>query len=338
MDWIKKNYDQFTLAVMAVAVLGTGFLLYRNASTFSDRFAEALATPSKNNQIPKVNTAKLDEARQEFEKPTVWSPRKQGEDLLHSGLLFTSELYYVNKAGQLEKPGVGALYNDSLTGKPIENRWFITNGLPLLDSNVCFHDPDGDGFLNEDEWRGKTDPNNKAAHPPLFTKLFFKAQHTEPFRFKYQADDGDPKTPEAMTFQINPLDAGGRTKFVKLGEPIEGTRFKLVKWEFKDVLNPRIQEKEDVSELTLENTETGEPVVLVKGRVVDSPNRFADFEYRWNKQPAEPGQVFRVPKTKEFVLQPTIDQKYKLLDVNDSGAVIQRPDGEKYQVPMLPKK
>jgi hypothetical protein len=203
---------------------------------------------------------------------------------------------------------------------------------------VPFQDPDGDGFLNEDEWRDHTDPNNKASHPPYHSRLFFRAIHNEAFRFKYLADDGDPKAPESMTFQINPLDAGGRTKFVKIGDMIEGTKFKVISFEFKEMLNPRTQEKDNVSELTVENIETGDKVALVKGKVVDSPNRFGDFEYLWNKKHGEQGQVFRVPRLKEFVLQPDIEKRYKLLDVTDAGAVIQTPEGEKYQVPPLQKK
>lgn len=339
MDWIKKRPDQFTLALFALALLGMGVLLYQNVSNFGDQFAEALATPNKNNQIPEVNTAKLDEARQEFEKPTLWTPRKDGENFRHSGLLFTSELYYVNKQGAIVKPGNDSLYNDSLTDKPIPNRWFLSNSLPLLDPNVRFQDPDGDGFLNEDEWRHDTDPNNKSQHPPYYSKLFLKAMYTEPFRFLYKADDGDLANP---TIQINPM--GQRTQFLRIGDMVQGTKIKLIKFEAKEADNPNTGGKIDVSEVTVQNTETGEEVVLVKGREVDSPNRFADFEYRWGKQPGEPGQVFRVPRTKEFVLPgettlaDQLSKKYKLLDVNDTGAVIQRPDGEKYQVPLLPKK
>lgn len=332
MDWIKKNYDQFTLAIAAVALIGTGAMVFSNLNSFGDQFAEALATPNKNNQIQEVNTGVIGEARERFNKPTVWTPRKNGEDLLHSGLLFTSELYYVKD--KLEKPGQGSLYNDSATGTPIPNKWFISNALPLLDPSVVFQDPDQDGFLNEDEFRANTDPNNKESHPPYHSKLFFAQLLTTPFRLKYQADDGDPKQPEGMTFQINPLDAGGRTKFVKYGETIEGTKFKVSKYEHKEKMNAAIQENEDVSELTVENIENGEKVILIKNKVVDSPNRFAKFSYLWNKKPGEAGQEFVVPRLKEFVLQPVVDKRYKLLDVTESGALIQTPDGQQYQVPL----
>lgn len=336
MEWIKKNNDQFILIIAALGLIGSGVFIFQNLNSFGDQFAEAMAAPSQNSQIQDVDTTRITAAKEEFEKPTLWTPRQKDGKPVHSGLLFTSELYYVNKQGQLEKPGDGSLYNDSLTGKPIENQWFLTNNLPLLDPAVVTQDPDQDGFLNEDEWRAKTDPTNKESHPAYHTKLYFHAIYSEPFRFKYLAEDGDPKNPES--FQINPLDAGGRTTFVKMGETIPGTNFKVAKYEFKERLNERTQSQENISELTVENLETKDLVVLVRGQVVNSANKFADLDYYWNKTPQEAAQRFRVPRLKEFALQPKSDVRYKLLDVSDSGAVIQTPDGEKVQVSLFPKK
>lgn len=248
----------------------------------------------------------------------------------------------LTKFGTLKKPTEGALYKDSLTGKDIENTWFIDRQLPLLDATVAFQDPDEDGFLNEDEWRHQTEPTNKASHPAYETKLFLKQWLKLPFRFKFQSYDGDPKKDkaEAMTYQINPLDAGGRSKFLKIGEMVEPTKYRVTKFEFKEVPDPNTDTK-DVSELTLTNVETGETVALIYNQITDSPTQLARFEYFWNKKQGEAGLVFDVPKFKDFLLlQPNVDQTklYKLLDVNEAGALIQRPDGEKYQVPPVPKK
>lgn len=343
MDWIKKNYDRFTLLLLALALTGSAWALWSDVAGFDDTFAAAKAEPVKDNKIVAVDTTKIEEARQHFEKPTLWQPRKMDKnELQHGGLLFTSERYLLNKFRQLEKPTKGSLYTDSLTSKPIENSWFLENGLPLLDTSVPHQDPDNDGFLNEDEWRGNTNPNDKESHPAYETKLFLKQWLKQPFRFKFQAYDGDASKdkPETMTFQINPLDAGGRTKFVKIGEEIEGTKFKVTKFEFKEQANAKTGDKDDVSELTLTNTETSDTVVLVLNKVIDSPTQFAQFEYFWGKKFGEAGLVFVVRKLQDFALQPKIDRKdlYKLLDVNEAGALIQRPDGEKYQVPPVPKK
>ena len=85
-------------------------------------------------------------------------------------------------------------------------------------------------------------------------------------RIKFQAYDGDPKTPEKMEFQINPLDAGKRTEFVKIGDIINGTKLKVEKFEFKEVKNAS-GEPEDVSELTVVDRVTGKQSVLILNKV-----------------------------------------------------------------------
>jgi len=89
---------------------------------------------------------------------------------------------------------------------------------------VPFQDPDGDGFTNEDEWRGSAMPRIQTAGctiPPIptqgipssyITKLFLKKWIRVPFRLLFQAYDGDPAKPEEMTFQINAIDRGRKTE------------------------------------------------------------------------------------------------------------------------------
>ena len=344
MDWIKKNYDRFILAVFAVALIGVSVMLFISAQKFGDKFAEAMSPPAKSNKIPEVDTVRITEAKKAFETPTEWNITN------HSGRLFTSEPYYV-KDGKLERPRGGVIYTHSRTGDPIPNDFFTDNGLPLLDPNVPFADADGDGFLNEDEWynggkgiakdettKGEsTDPNRKDSHPTYLSVLLLKNWVKVPFRLRFNAWDGDQKKPEAMTFQINTLDLNQPTEFLQIGQTVRNTKFKIQKFVFKEVPNPSTGEKDDKSELTLVNSETEEQVTLILNTVVDSPNQFADFSYRWNKKHGEADYVFRVAKLKEFALSPDVTVKYKLLDVNPENAVIQTPDGQKLTVPLLKK-
>ena len=49
--------------------------------------------------------------------------------------------------------------------------------------------------------------------------------------------------------------------------------------------------------------------------------------------------MIRVKKLQEFVLKPEVDDThhYKLIDINDTEAQIQLPDGENYTVTMDPR-
>jgi hypothetical protein len=338
MDWIKKNPDRFTLALLSVALLAVAILLFLQSGSFGERFSEAASVPARNNQIPAVDTAVLAQAKQQLEKPGTWEPRKDAKgNPIHSGRLFTSESYYLTDVGQLKKPDQDSLYNDTDTGKPIPNTWFLGHSFPLLDKEVPFMDPDNDGFLNQDEWRWNTDPTNKNSMPPYHGKLYVKQWKRYPFRLKFQSYNGDPaKDPvEKLDFQIDTIDLNRPSAFLKVGEMAERTPYKVIKFQFKEIENPATGDKTDVSELTLINTETNQEVNLVLGKVVDSPSDASLFEYRFGVAHGGQGQVFEVPRLKEFVLKPKVDQRYKLLDVNQNGAVIETPSKEKYTVPNL---
>ena len=83
---------------------------------------------------------------------------------------------------------------------------------------------------------------------------------------RFSAYNGDPRKtdPKDMHFQVNSLDLRRPTEFLKLGDIVSGTKFKLTKFEFKTRPNPKGGD-EDVSELTITHIETKETTVLVIG-------------------------------------------------------------------------
>ena len=200
--------------------------------------------------------------------------------------------------------------------------------------NVTKEDPDKDGFLNEDEWREKTDPNNKDSHPPYVTKLFAGTWIKVPFRLLFNAIDGDPAKdkPEKMSFQINTVDLRQPSEFLRLGETVSKTKFKLKSFQYKVIPDPNAGDK-DVSELTLVNSETNEEIILVKEKVTDSPDSFEMFDYQWPQPPVQ----IRVKKLQEFVLLPEKEKKYKLVDIKESEAVITLPSGENLTIKRDPR-
>jgi len=332
MDWIKKRYDQFLLAVTAVVLLAFAIMIMLKTGSFGDQFAEAQATVPVNSNIPPLKLDPVDEAKVAMEQPPTWvienkEPRSRGS-------LFVSEPYIIGEEGTPKKPKMGALRPDSLTGKEIPNSWFLDNNLALREANVTMQDADKDGFFNEDEWRENTDPNNKDSHPAYHTKLFLKQFIPIRFRLILNAVNGDLKKPESLEFQINTVDLRQPSEFLKLGQTVPNTKFKLEKFEFKEELNPNTKEMTDVSELTLVNAETNDTVVLVLTKVTNSPEVYGLFDYQW----PQPAQDIRVKKLQEFALKPETDKRYKLVDIKETEAVIQLPNGEKYTVVRDPRK
>jgi hypothetical protein len=142
--------------------------------------------------------------------------------------------------------------------------------------------------------------------------LKLKAFTQEPFRLKFSSWVGD-------TFGINTIDLKQPTLFLKVGDVITGTHFKIVRFNEKyqaDQYGTNV----DVSELYLENEQSKDKLTLVKEKVVMSPESVATFVYSWPANADQ--QVFQVRKDQEFSLKPEEQIKYKLIDVQPTRAVI----------------
>ena len=311
MDWIKKNVDQFALALLALLLLAVSAMLILNEWNFRQTFAGLRGDVARNNNIPPLDVKPLDDANAAIAKPAAWGT--------HKGSLFVSRKYIIKD---------GLPYDPSEdTSKPLHppvpNGWFLEHNLDLLDPGVLEEDPDGDGFTNLDEWQGKTDPNNKDSHPPYYTKLRLEKYVKQPFRLIFKA------RPDADSFQIDTVDIKQPTQILKVGDQVAGTKFKIVQFDEKKIVDANGVEK-DVSELTLQNTETGTKVVLVKEKLVDSPDSYALLKYLWD------GTGLKVKKDQTFTLKPEADVEYKLIDFTETEALIQLiKTGEKITVPHL---
>ena len=316
MDWIKKNYDQFALAVVSLILLASSMLLSSTAINFKGVFANLQTGVKHNNTISGFPVDVLENERTEFEQPQLWVPNKE------SGSMFVSEKYFV-------QGGRPVLLTSGTVHAPVPNEWLLDNGLDITDPDVLNQDPDKDGFSNLDEWKAGTNPRDPKSHPAYTTKLKLKRFIPKAFRLKFNSYDGDIAKPDTLTFQIDTIDLKQKSQFRKLGEDIEGTKFKITKFEHKSRVNSNDVE-EDLSELTVYNAEEDKTVVLIYQKVVDSPDSFALLKYLWN------GDEITVKKDKTFKLKPT-DEEYKLIDISDAEALIENSKGEKIKIPLLEK-
>jgi hypothetical protein len=337
MDWIKQHTDQFTLALLALALLVLSVLVFLRTQSFADGFSDAQKTPVHSKEIPPVDDSTIATAEKELTTPTLWTPKPDG------GSLFVSNPLLLNDKGQLEYAKSGT------THPPVPNIWLIKYGLNVLSPTILEDDADKDGFTNLDEYLGpdrseangdkdSTDPRNKESHPPYYTKLFLNRQHAVPFRLLFNAYDADPKSVpvENINFQINTLDLRQPTEFLKIGDTVPNTKYKLVKFEYKIKKDESSGIDEDVSELIVENEETKEQIILVYQKTINSPTYFAIFDYLWpdSKNPKQ----FAVKKGDPFSLEPNKDDKYKLVDVTKTEAPIEIPGGGTYTVPLTSAK
>jgi len=321
MDWIKKNYDRFVLLLLAIALLASSACMIWTVNGFPERFAPLQAKVPHGTKVTSLETEAMDRAKESLVKPAAWG--------VHPNQLYVARKFVVKRdaaTGQDTLVDPFAATSVPLH-PPIPNAWFLQNGLEdrILDTDVLTQDPDKDGFSVLDEYVGKTNPVDANAHPSYLTKLRLKRFIKVPFRLKFEAYDDDGN------FQINTVDVKQPTQFLKLGEAIAGTKFKVVKFEKKSIPNPRTGVDTDVSELTVENIETGLKVTLVVRTEVDSPDQYARFAYLWD------GTEFTVKKDQKFSLKPETDIVYKLIDIRENEALIinVKTEGDPIKVPHL---
>ncbi len=346
MDWIKKNPAQLTLAIIAVLAIAATVLLYTKVSGFDSNFEGSRGTSVSNAPVDKLKTDDLDAVSNALKTPIAWEPANG------SGKLFVSKLY-VLKDGRLVPPGIGAFH------PPVPNDWLLKYDLNPLSSSVLDEDPDQDGFTTLDEWNGldalshldnngqpvigadgkplpadSTNPRDPKQHPPYHTKLELAKVVYIPFRLRVMSIDVPAKItkPADVTVQINTIDRGNRTQFIPVGDDIPGTKFKIDSYQQKEI-DAGDGTKKDVSEVTIINKETGEKIVLPLKQIVDSPDSYAIFRYKWKKPGVPETKDFPKRRGETFTLPPEPDKTYKLIEIKGPDAIIELPDGKKKTLP-----
>jgi hypothetical protein len=316
MDWIRANYERVAVIAAATFLFLTALLVWRNASQFGTHFLALQAAPPPKQPKPPGKAVELETAAEKFHQPPQWTFRGR------SGL-FVPEKHFIGSNG------LPATLQTTQIHPPVPNEWLDQFGLPIADADVLTQDPDGDGFTNLDEWQGHTNPIDKNSHPDYVSELKLKAFTEEPFRLKFSSADGE-------TFGINTIDLRAPTQFLKVGDRIAGTSFKIVKFTEKHEVNPATSGDVDVSELLLEHEETKEQLTLIKEKIAISPESVATFSYSWPA--SQPAREFQVRKDQEFSLKPQDDIRYKLIDLQPTKAVIvntHKPN-ERIEIGLLP--
>ena len=94
-----------------------------------------------------------------------------------------------------------------------------------------------------------------------------------PFRYVFSSYDGTAgKDPvERFSFQIDSEDSKQPSQFLKMGDQIEKSPYKLASFAYKTRWNSFTRKTEDVSELTLVNVDTGKVIALVLGQIAEKP-------------------------------------------------------------------
>lgn len=309
MNWVKQKYDIVILAVATLLLVSNAGWIVMNRMEQS--VVQASLIVPKENAIPALSLDAVRQAAALTDSPAKW---KSGSDLpggtSERGSLLVSRRYLL-KDGKLIDPlseGSEQLH------PPITNDWLLANGLDYTDMNIKEKDSDGDGFSNLEEFEKKTNPNDPKDAPASFNKLKLVGFKPVPFRLEFKGDpSGDGKE-----FQINLKDLKGsaRSQYRKIGDQIEGAPYKILKYESKESTERNLTV--NVSELTVQNTETGESIVLVYNKEANDPTSYGTFRNLLALGDAD----FTLKKGEEFTIKPDITRKLKLIDITATKAQI----------------
>ncbi|PZR73536.1 MAG: hypothetical protein DLM73_10420 [Chthoniobacterales bacterium] len=296
MTWIRSHYDRVAVLVAALFLFVSALLIIRNASQFAENFSGLQTSPVKKPVVPPPKAVETAQAAEKLREPVQWVAGGR------SGL-FVPDKHFIGANG------LPATLQTTEVHPPVPNEWLEQFGLPIADADVLTQDADADGFTNLEEWENHTNPTDKNSHPAFLAKLKLKSFAQEPFRLVFASWVDD-------TFALNTSDLKEPTQFLKIGDTIRGTKFKIVKFSEKHEPN-KYGTSIDLSELTLENQETHEQLSLVKEKIMISPESVANFVYTWGER-----REFAVKKDQKVSLKPEEQIKYKLVDVQPAKAVI----------------
>jgi hypothetical protein len=333
--FLTTRYHLILLGLAVLAAGGSAAFLSVHSMGFKETFKPSQA-PVKATPYTASANANATVASEHLKNGVLWNQRADGASP------FVSRPYIL-KEGKLLDPMEG----DTPLYPPVPNKWLVDHHLDYSDMNILSKDPKHKGFTVLEEFQAGTDPNNASEFPPLSSKLILEESGIKKSSYLLEFIGEEPNEKGEKEIQIKPAQPlanpakGNRPdtaiRGVMKGETIPGAPFlKVVDLiEKKKTINDT---EYDVSELVLENTQTGEHITLVKKNTsreyTKTPIEIVEsisFGYQLNGGAREDFNVERGKELSLSSLDKTHTETYRLVDISKEGVLLDR-DGKKYTV------
>ncbi len=207
-----------------------------------------------------------------------------------------------------------------------ERAWLKQNGVEpvtLLKKDTG-QDDDHDGYTNDEELAAGTDPNDPKSHPPVYTRLRLRRVEGEKFPVVFDAynpknDHVDLTVREGGRFGDG---TGERKAEIKSGERIPGLPYKVAGVRVKKGYEKDTGQPLDLSELSLQNTDTNRKIVLRRGLTVSSPDATAVLTLQPDgpQIPVRLGQQFSLPGDPQT--------RFEVIDIRPEQVVLRIVDSK----------
>lgn len=337
-EFLKNRYHLVLLGISSVAFVMASAILIPGTLGLRDSLARAsrITEPTAEGLPAPLHHAS--DAAGLLTKTNAWTPRENGVSP------FVSRPYLL-KEGKLVDP----LDNGEPLHPPVPNQWLVDHQLDYADLDILNEDPKHKGFTVLEEFQAGTDPNNPAQLPPLHTKLGYSENdiHKRLYTFDFLGSS-DVENSRSASYDLRPKEplenpARGnrpdrRVRSVPVGGCIPGAEFlKVIAYNEKKTT---IRDTEyDVSELTLENTVTGERHVLRTKK--NHPRDYAPhpieiiegvtLHYQLTGNPDQPIEAKRGESFDLQSLDKSTTETYKLKEFSNEGILLEK-GGETFLV------
>ncbi len=326
MDWIKAKYDRLLLGVFGVIAILVGGLLIVKVLGFKNQFSADRPHDPKED-FGKDDKSGIAAAKVQLAAPAAFVPPVLDGKQIN---LFASAPILKLSSDEV----IAILDKDAKQARPpLPNKWIYENDLDFTRQDLATADADKDGYTNQEEFEGGSNPRDKSSTPGIQSKVEYKEVVKDPMTLKFNTFISDKDfqfrrtEPAAKAFNTEHLKVGDSFPAERGGTP----RFKVTS------IKPKSGTKNEIAVLDDLLTKDVEAIEIEYKATLEMPARRAKVACHLGKEEEK-----IVPENEEFSFEADPETKFNATKITDEELTLEitAPGKEKvtktYKIPPPP--